>query len=90
MTEVRKETAGVEITPRRCALPPAAQMPAAKADSSIVPDNLVSLPIIIFGAAVSLPKYSAAALPSLKAISGVNSAFATPLTPSVPNKRPIP
>ena len=53
---VRNDTAGVGITPKRCALPPAEQIPAAKAASSIVPDKRVSRPIMIFGVVVSLPK----------------------------------
>ena len=53
---VKYETAGVGITPKRCASPPAEQMPAARAASSIVPLKRVSRPMMILGLRVSLPK----------------------------------
>ena len=76
-------TAGVGATPRRSTSTPSEASPAASAASSIGPDRLVSRPITNLGP----PSTRAAARPSAVTSSGVSSAFASPRTPSVPNRR---
>ncbi len=83
-------TAGVGMTPSRCASAPTEQIPATNAASNTSLEMRVSLPIKILGlCCVVLVSTSAAALPIFIAVSQVSSVMATPLAPSVPNSLPI-
>ncbi len=62
---------------------------AASEHSSIGPEIRVSLPIMNTGCSCSRPKKLVAARPNKNAISGVNSKFAIPRTPSVPKSFPM-
>ena len=71
-------------------LAPTEHAPAIRAFASISPEILVSQPIMIVGlCAFSFVSTLAPACPNCMASNGVSSSFATPLTPSVPNKRLI-
>ncbi len=82
-------TAGVGSTPRYNTSIPAEFSPEDSAPSSISPDILVSMPTTILGLFLPFVKKYPPTRPNLYANSGVNSLFAMPLTPSVPNNFPI-
>ena len=86
---VKYATAGVGTTPSTTASAPTDNIPDINADSNISPDILVSFATNILGLWAPSVNTYAPALPRSYAILAVNSVFATPLTPSVPNILPI-
>src|SRR4051812_32057873 len=87
---VRKASAGVGSTPTRSTSAPADVSPATTAASSISPLARGSRPTTATGRCVAsfAIKTRAAAPATWSASSGVRSAFARPLTPSVPKSDP--
>ena len=82
-------TAGVGMIPRSTTSPHALIIPLARAQKSISPEILVSIPTTNTGISPSSFSTLHAAAPSSNAIFGVRSLFAIPLTPSVPNNLAI-
>ena len=81
-----RATAGVGSTPSSSTSTPSAAKPATSAASSSGPERRVSRPMTMRGP----PSTRAAARPRASAYSTVSSVFATPRTPSVPNRSVMP